>query len=84
MAALERRIEALELVNPMTESEVYVCQYVSPGRLDEEIAVIEDNNGNRWDRLPGELESGLLERAKTDVKRAANGCAVLYGHGAQA
>jgi len=79
MQNLEKRITALELVNPPTDDLTIIRRYVRPGRLDDEIYRLTDGDGNAWTRQPGETEGALIDRASKEVKRNVRGIGSLSG-----
>lgn len=79
MPRLETRIAALEMESLPAELLTIIRRFVSPGHLLPELQRIRDNNGNEWQRLPGETEQGLIERACLECERNAVGVALLRG-----
>ena len=77
MQNLERRISALESVNPSVEERTFVVRFVAVGKPDAEIAGLHTSEGQQWARLPGESEQGLIDRATSEVERNQSGAALL-------
>lgn len=77
MQTLEKRIAALEQANPPTEELTIIRRIVWPGHLDAEISRLRSGAGEAWERLPGETEQELVDRASREVKRNAFGVARL-------
>lgn len=77
MQNLEKRVAALELVNPPADDLTIIRRYVRPGHLDAEIYRLRDDDGTLWIRQPGETEQELIDRATLEVKRNALGIASL-------
>lgn len=80
MQNLEKRVAALELATPQADDLTIIRRYVRPGRLDDEIYLLTDGDGNAWTRQPGETEDALIDRASKEVKRSARGIGCLSGH----
>lgn len=69
MATLEKRIAVLESKSSPAEI-VNFIHLIGPDDVDKEIQTIEDlasGSGQRWQRLPGETEQELKERAKSEA-----------------
>ena len=77
MQNLERRISALESANPLVDEMTLVIRFVAPGHLNAEIDGLRTNEGQRWERLPGESEQALVDRATREVERSQWGNAML-------
>jgi len=74
---LSKRVNALEKVvlrNVLPEV-VIVIRLVKPGQKND-IRLLE-SNGQRWERGDDEDEQGFIARAKSEVKRQADGHAAL-------
>lgn len=69
MQGTENRIAALEKANPPTDDITIFLKFVSPGHLDDEVFRIKTIEGQRWERLPGETQQELIDRASREVKR---------------
>ena len=77
MQSLEKRIAALEVTSAPTDDMTIIRRMVRPGHLDAEIYRLRDDEGNVWERRPGEIEQGLIDRASLEVKRNPWGIACL-------
>jgi hypothetical protein len=77
MQGTENRIAALEQANPPREELTIIRHFVSPGHVNDEILRICGDGGQLWERLPGETEKELFDRAKREVKRNELGIAQL-------
>lgn len=77
MQTLQKRIAALESVNPPDENLTIIRRVVSPGHLDAEIHRLHGDDGELWERLPGETEQAFIDRASGEVKRNPWGTARL-------
>ena len=77
MQSLEKRIAGLEVTSAPTEDMTIIRRMVRPGHLDAEICRLRDDEGNVWERKPGETEQGLIDRASLEVKRNPWGIACL-------
>ena len=77
MKNLERRISALESVNPQVEQRTFVVRFVAVGKHDAEIYGLKTTEGQQWARLPGESEQCLIDRASREVERNQWGAALL-------
>lgn len=69
MHTLEKRIAALEQANPPADEMTLIRRFVSPGNLDAETYRLRADDGQLWERLPGETEQALIDRASQEVKR---------------
>lgn len=70
MQGTENRIAALEKASTPTDDITIFLKIVSPGHLDDEVFRIKSRNGEqRWERLPGETQQELIDRASKEVKR---------------
>ena len=83
MQSLEKRIAALESVNPPAEEMTIIIKGVSPERRNAEIHRLRDDDGNLWTRQPGETEQELIDRASLEAKRSPCGVARLIGDDAE-
>lgn len=83
MHPLEKRIAALESVNPPAEEMTIIFKSVSAGRLNAEIHRLRDDDGKLWTRLPGETEQELIDRASLEAKRSPWGVARLISDDAE-
>lgn len=77
MQSLEKRIAALEATSAPTDDMTIIRRMVRPGHLDAEIYRLRGDDGELWERKPGEAESELIDRATLEVKRNALGIACL-------
>jgi hypothetical protein len=77
MPRLEKRITAIEALNPHAQDTTLIRQYVRPGQPDTEIYHLRDDDGQRWERLHSETEQQFIDRASADAKRTALGIALL-------
>jgi len=77
MPTLERRVCALESASPSADELTIIWRIVSPGRLDDEIYGLRDDDGSLWTRLPEETEQELIDRATIAVQRSQRGVARL-------
>ena len=85
MATLEKRIEALETagaigVAPITN----IVRFIKPGRLDAAIEALHTKSGQSWQRMEGETQQELIDRATYEVERTAWGAALLFEGAASA
>jgi len=69
MQTIERRIAALEQANPPADEMTLIRRFVSPGHLHAETYRLRADDGQIWERLPGETEQAFTERASKEVKR---------------
>ena len=83
MQNLEKRIAALEATSAPADDLTIIRRFVSPGRLDEELHNLRDDEGNTWTRQLGETEQALIDRASLEVKRTPWGVAILTGNVAE-
>ena len=83
MHPLEKRIAALESVNPPADEMTIIFKGVSPERPNAEIHRLRDDDGKLWTRLPGETEQELIDRASLEAKRSPWGVARLIGEDAE-
>lgn len=77
MQTIEKRIAALEQASPPAEGMTIIRRFVSPGHLDAEIHRLRGDDGELWERLPGETEQAFIDRASGEVKRNPWGTAGL-------
>ena len=84
MLNLEKRIAALEATSAPADDLTIIRRFVSPGHLDAEILHLRDDEGQLWERKPGETEQELIDRASLEVKRTPWGIASLTADGAEA
>ena len=75
MATLKKRIEALERDDPADTGPMFI-HLVAMGASDKEIRSIHGCGGS-WERLPGETEDELRERAKREGKPHPNGVLIF-------
>lgn len=68
MQTLQKRIAALESVNPPDENLTIIRRIVWPGHLDAEIDHIRDDDGNEWTRHPSETEAAFTDRATRETQ----------------
>jgi hypothetical protein len=77
MPRLEKRISAIEALNPQAQDMTLIRQYVRPGQPDTEIYNLRDDDGQRWERLPRETQQQFIDRTSVETKRTALGIALL-------
>lgn len=77
MLPIEKRIAALEAKKAPVEEYTLIRRFVSPGQPDTEIFRLSNDDGNVWDRQPGETQQELIDRATLEVKRTPWGVACL-------
>lgn len=77
MQNLEKRIAALEATTAPTDDMTIIRRMVRPGHLDAEIYRLRGDDGELWERKPGEAERELIDRATLEVKRNPWGIACL-------
>ncbi len=79
MATLEKRIAALETAGAVgAEPITLVVQFVKPGHLDAEIQEMYTQEGQSWQRVEGETQQELIDRATREVTRSTCGVASLF------
>lgn len=83
MHPLEKRIAALESVNPPSEEMTIIIKAMSPVGLNSQIHRLRDDDGKLWTRLPGETEQALIDRASLEAKRSPWGVARLISDDAE-
>jgi hypothetical protein len=76
MPRLEKRIAAIEALNPHAQDMTLIRQYVRPGQPDTEIYHLRVD-GQRWERQPSETQQQFIDRASVEAKRTALGFALL-------
>ena len=81
MQNLDKRIDALERkIGPRDDMTVFIVSFVRPGPNgpigDEPIALV-GNDGELWNRQPGETLDQFKARASREVTRSPFGIAVL-------
>jgi hypothetical protein len=72
-----KRIAALERANPPDDDLTIIRHIVTPGNLDAALNRIRADDGQLWNRLPGETEQTLIDRAAKGVKRNQWHAAIL-------
>jgi hypothetical protein len=77
MPSLESRIEALECAAPQREGITIIRRHITPGELNPAIVGLRADDGQTWQRQPGESEQELIDRAAREVQRNAWGVASL-------
>lgn len=77
MQSLEKRIAVLERTEQRPEGITIIRRFVSPGDLHPAIVGLRTNEGETWERQPGESEQELIDRATREAKRSPWGVAVL-------
>ena len=77
MQSLEKRIAALERVQPSVEEMTIIRRIVSPRNLHPAFNHIRSDDGEIWTRQPGESEQDFTDRATREVKRNQWGSAGL-------
>ena len=55
-----------------------IIRFIKPGHLDAEIQALHTEEGQSWQRLEGETQQELIDRATHEVKRTAWGVAALF------
>ncbi len=82
MHRLEKRIAALEWVNPTNVSNVMLIVFNTPGLADMEIHKLHSSTAGcedqEWIREPGETEQEFKHRAKREVTLSKYGTALLF------
>lgn len=81
MPTLEKRIDALEQATVSKTDTVMFIHFVGLGETDKEIQSL-TRHDERWERLPGETEQELKERATKEAKPNPNpiGALVFFGY----
>lgn len=77
MPRLEKRVSAIEALNPHAQDMTLIRQYVRPGQPDTEIYHLSDDDGQRWERQPSETQQQFIDRVSVEAKRTALGIALL-------
>jgi hypothetical protein len=77
MPRLEKRVSAIEALNPHAQDMTLIRQYVRPSQPDTEIYHLRDDDGQQWERLHSETEQQFIDRVSVDAKRTALGIALL-------
>ena len=68
MQALEKRVAALEQASaPGDRIEAIVRIIVTPGQPRREIQRLRTTDGQHWERMPGESDDDLIDRAKMEA-----------------
>ncbi len=81
MATLEKRVEALEQVQPTNEHlKTLIVHFVTPGHLDAPIDHLRATGGGHWTRHDGESEQQFKDRAQREVRRNQRGVALLFAN----
>lgn len=75
---LERRVAALERAEFSSYGMVLLVKFMAPGRLAEEISHLDGDTGESWDRLPGESQEALIDRATSEARRSPFGVVLLF------
>ncbi|MBK7004901.1 MAG: hypothetical protein IPH37_06890 [Burkholderiales bacterium] len=73
MKNLERRIEAMEAIEPPAEELTIIRRIVWPGHLDAAIDHIRDDDGKEWTIQPGETEAAFTDRVISATQPNKNG-----------
>jgi len=71
--SLEKRIAALEISSKPTDNMTIIRRLVRPGHVHAEVQRISDDEGLLWERMPGETEQALIDRATLATKPNAWG-----------
>jgi hypothetical protein len=79
MQNLEKRVAALETIEPPVEELTIIRRIVCPGHLEAEIDHIRDAAGQEWTRQPGESETTFTERAASETQANKWGVKSLIG-----
>lgn len=78
MPSLDSRVKALEATaSPQPEEITIIRRFASPGDLNPAIVGLRADDGETWERQPGETEQELIGRATREVKRGPLGVASL-------
>jgi hypothetical protein len=80
MTTLNARVAALERVIHTTEGLTIINRIVEPGNLDAELMTLTTYTGQHWERLPGESESALNDRATSEVTRSNHSVVQFIGN----
>lgn len=78
MANIEKRISALEQTSPQAAKVIFII-LVGMGEVGNEIIHIYNDDGMKWNRLPGETEKAFRDRATSEIEQVENKVAMLIG-----